>query len=81
LPPVWPWRAPRRTFTPARLLVPPSTTTTISSITVRRRLTVLIAGRSTFAMTYDYQTINGQAVGDPQVRSTKSEVRSLKYEV
>jgi hypothetical protein len=36
---------------------------------------VLIAGRSTFKMTYEYQTINGQTVGDPQVRSTKSEVR------
>jgi len=27
---------------------------------------VLIAGRSTFKMTYEYQTINGQPVGDPQ---------------
>ena len=36
---------------------------------------VFIAGRSTFKMTYEYQTINGQHVGDPQVRSTKSEVR------
>ena len=36
---------------------------------------VLIAGRSTFRMTYEYQTINGQTVGDPQVRSTKAEVR------
>jgi hypothetical protein len=36
---------------------------------------VLIAGRSTFKMTYEYQTINGQTVGDPQVRSTKTEVR------
>jgi hypothetical protein len=27
---------------------------------------VLIAGRSTFKMTYEYQTINGQRVGDPQ---------------
>ena len=26
---------------------------------------VLVAGRSTFAMTYAYQTINGQHVGDP----------------
>ena len=39
---------------------------------------VLIAGRSTFKMTYEYQTINGQVVGQPQVRSTKSEVRSQK---
>jgi hypothetical protein len=29
---------------------------------------VLIAGRSTFKMTYEYQTINGQTVGDPQVK-------------
>jgi len=36
---------------------------------------VLIAGRSTFKTTYEYQTINGQTVGDPQVRSTKSEAR------
>jgi hypothetical protein len=34
---------------------------------------VLIAGRSTFKMTYEYQTINGQRVGDPKVRSTKPE--------
>lgn len=27
---------------------------------------VLIAGRSTFKMTYDYETINGQHVGSPQ---------------
>jgi hypothetical protein len=27
---------------------------------------VLIAGRSTFKMTYEYETINGQRVGDPQ---------------
>ena len=26
---------------------------------------VLVAGRSTFKMTYEYQTINGQRVGDP----------------
>src|SRR4051812_18629756 len=30
---------------------------------------VLIAGRSTFKMTYEYQTINGQHVGDPQPRT------------
>jgi len=36
---------------------------------------VLIAGRSTFKMTYEYQTINGQHVGDPEVRSTKPEVK------
>jgi len=27
---------------------------------------VLIAGRSTFKMTYDYETINGRQVGSPQ---------------
>jgi hypothetical protein len=27
---------------------------------------VLIAGRSTFKMTYNYETINGQSVGSPQ---------------
>ena len=37
---------------------------------------VLIAGRSTFKMTYEYQTINGQHVGDPEVRRSKSEVGS-----
>ena len=29
---------------------------------------VLIAGRSTFRMTYEYQSLNGQQVGDPQPR-------------
>jgi hypothetical protein len=33
---------------------------------------VLIAGRSTFKMTYEYQTINGQHVGDPQPRAQAS---------
>jgi hypothetical protein len=41
---------------------------------------VLIAGRSTFKMTYEYQTINGQQVGNPQVPSTKYEVGSKKTE-
>jgi len=41
---------------------------------------VLIAGRSTFKMTYEYQTINGQQVGNPQVPSTKSEVGSKRTE-
>jgi hypothetical protein len=36
---------------------------------------LLVAGRSTFKMTYEYQTINGQVVGDPQVRNTKFEER------
>ncbi len=30
---------------------------------------VLIAGRSTFRMTYDYETVNGQRVGQPQLRA------------
>jgi len=29
---------------------------------------LLIAGTSTFRMTYDYETVNGQRVGDPQPR-------------
>ena len=33
---------------------------------------VLIAGRSTFKMTYQYQTINGQHVGDPQPHAQAS---------
>ena len=45
-------------------------------ISIESVASVLIAGRSTFKMTYQYQTINGQQVGNPQV-----EVRSAKYEV
>ena len=33
---------------------------------------VLIAGRSTFKMTYEYETINGQHVGDPQPHAQAS---------
>ena len=33
---------------------------------------VLIAGRSTFKMTYEYETINGQHVGTPQPHSSTS---------
>jgi hypothetical protein len=44
-------------------------------ISIESVASVLIAGRSTFKMTYEYQIINGQTVGDPHVRSTKSEVR------
>jgi hypothetical protein len=33
---------------------------------------VLIAGRSTFKMTYEYETINGHHVGDPQPQSPSS---------
>ena len=35
---------------------------------------VLIAGRSTFKMTYEYQTINGQHVGDPQPHAQASAI-------
>ena len=47
-------------------------------ISIESVATVLIAGRSTFKMTYEYQTVNGQTVGDPrlEVRSPKLEVRS-----
>ena len=33
---------------------------------------VVIAGRSTFKMTCEYETINGQRVGTPQARTTSS---------
>jgi hypothetical protein len=33
---------------------------------------VLIAGRSTFRMTYEYQAVNGEHVGDPQPRPQPS---------
>jgi hypothetical protein len=33
---------------------------------------VLIAGRSTFQMTYEYETINGQHVGTPRARTTSN---------
>ena len=33
---------------------------------------VLIAGRSTFKMTYQYETINGRRVGSPQPKNTPS---------
>jgi hypothetical protein len=33
---------------------------------------VLIAGRSTFRMTYEYESVNGQAVGTPRVRTGSS---------
>ena len=39
-------------------------------VTVESVAHVLIAGRSTFRMTYEYQTINGQHVGDPQPHHT-----------
>lgn len=32
---------------------------------------ILIAGRSTFRMTYEYETIDGQRVGNPQPRSAE----------
>jgi hypothetical protein len=34
---------------------------------------VLIAGRSTFRMTYEYETINGRHVGDPKPRTSVKE--------
>ena len=36
---------------------------------------VLIAGRSTFQMIYEYETINGQRVGNPQPRTLKASNR------
>jgi hypothetical protein len=36
---------------------------------------VLIAGRSTFRMTYEYESVNGQHVGDPQPQRRMAELR------
>jgi hypothetical protein len=30
---------------------------------------VVVAGRSTFRMSYEYETVNGQRVGSPQPRA------------
>lgn len=38
-------------------------------VSIESVATVLIAGRSTFRMTYEYETINGRHVGDPRVRT------------
>ena len=35
-------------------------------VSIESVASVLIAGRSTFKMTYQYETINGQHVGDPR---------------
>lgn len=42
-------------------------------ISVHTVANVLIAGRSTFSMTYQYESINGQRVGSPQLRRTAEE--------
>jgi hypothetical protein len=39
---------------------------------------VLIAGRSTFRMTYEYESINGRHVGDPKARISPKEPDSAK---
>jgi hypothetical protein len=39
---------------------------------------VLIAGRSTFRMTYEYETINGHHVGDPKPRVSPKEPKAEK---
>ncbi len=41
-------------------------------ISVESVAQVLIAGRSTFQMTYEYETINGERVGTPQPRTRSS---------
>ena len=38
-------------------------------ITFESSANVFIAGRSTFRMTYEYETVNGQSVGDPRPRT------------
>jgi hypothetical protein len=37
---------------------------------------VLIAGRSTFKMTYEYETINGQRVGSPKPSASDSRTQN-----
>jgi hypothetical protein len=44
-------------------------------VSIESVASVLIAGRSTFRMTYEYQTVNGLVVGNPQVPGAKSEGR------
>jgi hypothetical protein len=39
---------------------------------------VLIAGRSTFRMTYEYETVNGRHVGDPKPRTSSTEPKTEK---
>jgi hypothetical protein len=39
---------------------------------------VLIAGRSTFRMTYEYETINGHHVGNPKPRASPTEPKTDK---
>jgi hypothetical protein len=39
---------------------------------------VLIAGRSTFRMTYEYETVNGRHVGDPKPRTSPTESKTEK---
>jgi hypothetical protein len=39
---------------------------------------VLIAGRSTFRMTYEYETINGRHVGDPKPRISAKDPKTEK---
>jgi hypothetical protein len=40
---------------------------------------VLVAGRSTFRMTYEYETINGQHVGNPQPHPSSDGSHSLSF--
>jgi hypothetical protein len=40
---------------------------------------VFIAGQSSFRMTYEYETINGERVGSPQAREAEK-VESSKVE-
>ena len=44
-------------------------------IAVESVANVLIAGRSTFRMTYEYESVNGHHVGDPQPQRRTAELR------
>jgi hypothetical protein len=43
-------------------------------VSIESVASILIAGRSTFTMTYQYETINGQHVGDPRPRRSSGDV-------
>ena len=42
-------------------------------VSLESTASVLIAGRSTFSMTYDYESVNGMHVGNPEPRPLSSE--------
>jgi len=43
-------------------------------VSIESVASILIVGRSTFKMTYEYETINGQHVGDPRPQRSRGDV-------